>query len=977
MYKNELQQVIRFNISQLSAQNSSSDFEKICLFFSRARIHINVLPATGPVQAGGDQGRDFETFHTYLATIPKASSLFVGNFSKYPVAFACSLEKEPIRPKGKIYQDVKSIMASGSKVERIYFFSGEDIPVSKRHSFQSIIKKEFQVELEIIDANALSQQLCDSDLFWIATQYLKIPLDCYPQNNDETWYTKLLSEYRVRDKTPETFEEFAEIKAAVRHIYKDAELKKDLLFWLPWFDRIIQNEGVVESLVRYSIYEKFVASLIGLNNIDGQENNLCRYFNSIGEYTANSELSDTQILLSFCYSSKAILGHNLSIDYLDRIATQLEMILLEKIHTTESVDSKCELIEVHAALIPHIDKGEPKLRFQKQFDRQMDMLPLLAKTHFYPIERLVDRTNEMIKRLIKLPIDISSLEDFARKLDELLSKKGGREIVAAKLRERAGTYLENKEVNKAIEVLHEFKLNSFKHDTLDGTILSCLLLCNCYRQLNMHFAAKHYAFVAAFLAVKSRDVTLYHRTVSAISMAADEDYAMGSWLHFLDLIDFLLLLHYRVTKDFDIYDDDDTHRILYYPCVAIKVAEKFFPKLQALIDSRMEGWGFIKEDIYEYKEKLDANEEFNDEVKLRAQLAEQIDGRIFNDVGEYREISFNALGCDWFFKFSNEYNVSALAEQFIAMIQISIVDVFKDELYIIPTKINIEIGRSSNQKATFERVESNNEMICKVALPEFRGSKLEQLQDNEFHYFVVIQHIFHEISILPFEEYKKILGQKFANNLFAKLTFGRPYAELYKHFILEKTVDTLARHNIPNEFYLKGYNPKENTKLKWRDSLAHKYDREKSLQAINNRMSNLVKPISMTLPKLKQSSEFRKVVENLRAKGYLDWHILHCIATIIVNYKAQFRSGNMSIKQLKNMAMDYFMKDEGLWYVEIPLSILSEEKIEQEINFMFSITMLPGFGLESHSQTPDGKAILKLLKHRFNFFEDGKEILVF
>jgi len=56
MHPDQLQQQIRFQISQLSPSNGQADFEKICLFFSRNRIHKNILPATGPVQAGGDQG---------------------------------------------------------------------------------------------------------------------------------------------------------------------------------------------------------------------------------------------------------------------------------------------------------------------------------------------------------------------------------------------------------------------------------------------------------------------------------------------------------------------------------------------------------------------------------------------------------------------------------------------------------------------------------------------------------------------------------------------------------------------------------------------------------------------------------------------------------------------------------------------------------------------------------------------------------
>ncbi|MFA6072015.1 MAG: hypothetical protein WC810_25860, partial [Janthinobacterium sp.] len=57
--KLELTTLIRFGIQQLSARNGQMEFEHICRQFARSRIHLNILPATGPVQSGGDQGRDF------------------------------------------------------------------------------------------------------------------------------------------------------------------------------------------------------------------------------------------------------------------------------------------------------------------------------------------------------------------------------------------------------------------------------------------------------------------------------------------------------------------------------------------------------------------------------------------------------------------------------------------------------------------------------------------------------------------------------------------------------------------------------------------------------------------------------------------------------------------------------------------------------------------------------------------------------
>ena len=62
----QVQSQVKFALSQLPAQNAHHLFEQICRHLTTRFICSNVLPATGPVSAGGDQGRDFETFRTYL-----------------------------------------------------------------------------------------------------------------------------------------------------------------------------------------------------------------------------------------------------------------------------------------------------------------------------------------------------------------------------------------------------------------------------------------------------------------------------------------------------------------------------------------------------------------------------------------------------------------------------------------------------------------------------------------------------------------------------------------------------------------------------------------------------------------------------------------------------------------------------------------------------------------------------------------------
>ena len=74
-----LRKFIRFQLEQMGAGNEAHRFEELAFELARARVASNVVRATGPVQSGGDQGRDFETFESYLAKSAIAGSAFVAN----------------------------------------------------------------------------------------------------------------------------------------------------------------------------------------------------------------------------------------------------------------------------------------------------------------------------------------------------------------------------------------------------------------------------------------------------------------------------------------------------------------------------------------------------------------------------------------------------------------------------------------------------------------------------------------------------------------------------------------------------------------------------------------------------------------------------------------------------------------------------------------------------------------------------------
>ncbi len=82
---------VRFQLAQLRSKNGHHDFEHVCRHLARATICPRILPATGPVQAGGDQGETLNPFEP-RETLLRTSS----RNSFYPAALPVSPAQTPV-----------------------------------------------------------------------------------------------------------------------------------------------------------------------------------------------------------------------------------------------------------------------------------------------------------------------------------------------------------------------------------------------------------------------------------------------------------------------------------------------------------------------------------------------------------------------------------------------------------------------------------------------------------------------------------------------------------------------------------------------------------------------------------------------------------------------------------------------------------------------------------------------------------------
>ena len=103
----------------------------------------------------GDQGRDFETFRSFVAE-PGDIGRRLGLDAAAPVAFACTLQQSDLRR--KILTDVGAVMG-GPAVELVVVYAEAAIPVGSRHAIEEEARKRWEVEVAVFDGSAIAEEL--------------------------------------------------------------------------------------------------------------------------------------------------------------------------------------------------------------------------------------------------------------------------------------------------------------------------------------------------------------------------------------------------------------------------------------------------------------------------------------------------------------------------------------------------------------------------------------------------------------------------------------------------------------------------------------------------------------------------------------------------------------------------------------------------------------------------------------------------
>ena len=996
----EVETQIRFALSHLAVDNAHHDFEHICRNLTQRFICSNVLPATGPVSAGGDQGRDFETFRTYLREELGPHGAFLGLVSGGTIAFVCTIQADNLR--AKLRQDIEKVCTSGHPVHEIRVFTLNSVPVGHRHQLETETQESYGVQIEFHDAESITNLLARPEGFWIAEQFLKLPAEVRPDATDiedelSVEYVEHRQRWRVKGSPNPTFGDFIDLKSGLREAVFNPKARGDLPFWLGILRQLLADPELPVYIQQRARYELVVATLRGTGTFQRVDDVARAYLEESLSEDEPARLQDASALLS--YTSTAVRMGLSSFtpaeiqDWNDGLANRIEDLV-----TNAMLDQRAILLftlghlGMHFALTeadiqdPSVERyvlevvdqsGEP-IDFtdlsipddlvltdpSRTLSAWTELMQNLTETPLFPITTMAD----LLQLFFPLWSNQSEWRELLDMVDEAIGERSGKHVVAARARDRAVMLLKAGRRLDALEEFHKVKIDWWSGETLRGSLLAMIFIADIYFEMRMLQASKSYALAVAYISGSRRDEELADLVPAGLLLAARADFVAGAWCSATELYELGLYAQHEFVEDGTDWEEHTALKdaVLHLGYVNA-CARTVDPDLADLISATTARVG-AEEFVEVAHEVLDAK----DKVFWESFGGTGLVARPFADLGDTRYIRFSALGTEWIVIAANDINSGREAERFAAAAQVVLAALAKEDLCLVQTQIIVRIEDGRQVQATdarrIESVPSNDGQEWVIRLTPVHPSREGNFEEINIELLTMLKIILRETSLLPEADFSANLKRAFEKGLAHKLSPGVPYDQLASSFA------ALPEHEIRGSLYSAPWDCSDGSfevcdELRWQVGPGPTYSRDIANEILEDRYRMLAKGLRITVEMLSSSEEFRPTVNALRRSGWLDWHMLIATANIVINYRIQFDRSDLRSDVTQKQLTQAMSGSESATAEPVPISSFTPVAMNTHRRLSM-MTLVKIWGLESHRETPDFPAIERLLESRYGYWDD-------
>ena len=994
----QVQLQVKFALSQLPAHNAHHLFEQICRHVTTHFICSNVLPATGPVSAGGDQGRDFETFRTYLRDELGPAGAFLGLVSEGTVAFVCTTQVEDVT--SKIRSDIRKVCSSGHPVHEIRAFTLAPVPVAARHALEAETQETYGVRLVFHDVESIADLLARPRGFWIAEQFLSLPAEIRPVASPDDGdlpddYVELRDRWREGQALLPTLGTFVDLKTGLREAMYRQAARGDLPFWLGLMRDLLASSGLPDRIKQRARYELAVATLRGTGDLRPVDGVVGVYLDESLQESEPAHLRDASTLLM--YVKGAVLGGVTTINpaELESWSVELTRHIEEQLsdetpHRRASLLFSLGFLCLHPALSDElleeaamtnadsddIDTAPPPwapldLTLPEDYEPRdasralsawTEVIESLEEAPLFPVQDLAN----MLQLMLPLWSRYAEWRGLLDRVDEEIGSREGRSAVAERARDRAMALMKLGRILEALEELHQARVEWWSGDTLRGSVLASLMIAKLYGELRLYTAAKAYALGAATIAATSDDEGLADLAPRGLLLAANSEFLSGAWFSAAELYGLgLAAQHHMGSGGLDFDADEMIQGAVLHLAYISACARRLDSSLQAEVQTIVARSGF-QDLIDDVLERGSDRDEHSWDSFGEGELSHPP----FSDLGRTRCIRFSALGTDWTLLTANDDNSVGAAERFAAGVQMMLTALAGEDLCLIPTTITVRIeeAREADSSAIeqAEALPSNDGREWVVRLMPSGSSGGASREDINTELLTVLVTILREASLLPDDDLAAVVDRAFQRGLAHQLAAAVQLDEFVATF-------TTDQHSaFPRGFVETPWGGLErpitvSEELHWQDGPGPGYERDQANEMLRTRYETLTQSLRITVAVLARAQEFRSTVQALRADGWLDWHILTAISNITMNYR--YPLGAQPSEETVLELMRITSSPESPTANPVPVALFTIERM-QDARQIAMLSLLNHWGLECCQQTPDMPAIEQLLAARYGYWDD-------
>jgi hypothetical protein len=984
---------IRFALHQLSPENGASKFERMCRFLARMTVTRNLLPATGPVQSGGDQGRDAETYQSDLPGQTQEIGRALGVHDGDGVAIACTLQQE--RVLAKFREDVASIMASGTPVRFVVAYCEANIAVGPRHRFQTEMAETHGIHVEVFDGEAITELLIDRARYWIAREFLDMPLAAFPAEESDRpqWYEDDLARWHELDAAPRTMGDLTDLSGCVRYATFHKEAREDLEFWISRLEYFLR-EGVSKRLRNDACYEIAVAHLRGYRDMQPVDPLVTEFVEENIEGNDPAALEDVGVLVS--YTTGAIMQGVTSHTPQQADAWCRRLIVhLERLLKTEgSPGTRCKLLatlvfsrlqldlrktvpvsdfevppetrlqdaELDPDVLMSIDRlpflDYPMIDRDGVFAAWEEILVLASGSPLFPLEGVA----EVVQLFSNVLAEDHRFDAIAVSFDERIGEERGEVAKGDLIRDRAMEYYRGERILEAVRDLHRVLLAWFTAHAATGLFLVLRFTATVYGDhLRLYLANKQYALIAARHVPPGQESEIWR----ALAEIARADFHQGAWFSAVDTGVTALRAYEALAENPWGSDTDGQIGAVLFELVLIRdMAMMVGGEHQTYVERALMQWNTDDQisDIVSSSPKQPwwAGMPLND---LLAKIELDLGHPAFSDGGEQREIAWSALGVTWRFQFYNSVNATLVAERLVAAAQILAADLALRESCMWPTQVTIEV-RDLPPGDPAEVSEDGYEergRRWRIALPLVASATPTDVRTSIDDTLGVLVPIFLSLSALSDQDFGHLFEEAIEGGLIEKLCLGTIYDIAYDEILRPTSENMEARRRCEP---LGSSNPPEGEALAFpaRPGPGFSLQVEEAAAA---RMYEIGPQIlHNTLPRLLADPSFRQVAATLKADGWLDRHILLAAVNLAQN-RHHPTNPDMSFEEMREVGRRH--RDPEPTGQSIDPAEFTEEELRSNLQLSQASTA-NAHGLDYRVGRLDSEAVSRLLGERYGYW---------